>query len=410
MGFDKVYDTSFTADLTVIEEGNEFIERATKGKLLPQFTSCCPGWVKFAEQYYPEFTPNLSTCKSPQQMFGSLAKDMLPSKLNVKKEDLVVVSIMPCTAKKFEAKREEFRKDGVPDVDHVLTTQEIVRMIEETGIDFNSLEPESFDMPLGFKTGAGVIFGSSGGVTEAVLRYVTEKLTGKVQENYEFTAVRGEEGIREASLEVNGKEYKLCVAHGLANARRVIEKIDSGEAYYDLVEIMACPGGCVGGAGQPCYKNIETRRKRTKGVYENDRMMQLHKSQENPYILELYTKEGFSDKHKAHELLHTTFRNFRRTETSGITIAPAAKKAELSVDVCFGTGCFVRGSQETMKKIVNHIETTGLRDRVEVRASFCFESCERGPVVKVGSKVIEKGNLDEIYAAIDAGLREKAKA
>ncbi len=264
IGFDKIYDTSFTADLTVLEEGNEFIKRVTAGDRIPQFTSCCPAWVKFVEQYYPEFVDHLSSCRSPQQMFGALAKEMLSSELNVKREDVIVVSIMPCTAKKFEAKRPEFERDGVRDVDHVLTTQEFGRMIEEAGLNFRELGLESFDLPFGFKTGAGVIFGNSGGVSEAVLRYVTERLTDQRLDSYEFASVRGEDGLREAKLTVAGKTFTLAVVSGLGNTRRVLEKIKSGETHYDLVEVMACPGGCVGGAGQPVFSDQAVRQKRTK--------------------------------------------------------------------------------------------------------------------------------------------------
>ena len=224
-----MYDTSFTADLTVIEEATEFIGRMEKGEKLPQFTSCCPAWVKFAEQYYPKYVGNLSSCRSPQQMFGSLCKG-IEAKEGTGRDDTVVVSIMPCTAKKYEATRPEFTVDGNPDVDYVLTTQELVRMIEEAGLAFNELEPESFDMPFGFKTGAGVIFGSSGGVSEAVLRYATEKLTGARSEQYEFKMVRGEEGLREAAIEIGGTRVSLAIVHGLANARKLIERIDAGEA------------------------------------------------------------------------------------------------------------------------------------------------------------------------------------
>jgi len=225
IGFSKVFDTSFTADLTVIEESNEFIRRIQNKENIPQFTSCCPAWVKFIEQYYPEFVHNLSTCRSPQQMFGALAKEILSVQLGVKIEDIVVVSIMPCTAKKFEARRPEFSRDGIRDVDYVLTTQELGRMIEETGLHFNELGPESFNLPFGFKTGAGVIFGNSGGVSEAVLRYVTEKLTGERRENFEFKGVRGDNGIREIKFSLAGREFSMAIVSGLGNARNVLEDI-----------------------------------------------------------------------------------------------------------------------------------------------------------------------------------------
>ncbi|EKO38482.1 MAG: hydrogenase, Fe-only, partial [Solidesulfovibrio magneticus str. Maddingley MBC34] len=247
LGFDAVYDTTFAADLTVIEEGQEFLTRAAAGEKLPQFTSCCPGWVQFAEQSFPELLKNLSSCRSPQQMFGSLVKEMLPEKQGIARKDLIVVSIMPCTAKKFEARRPEFAVDGSPDVDFVLTTQELARMIDGAGLRFNALEPESLDMPFGFGTGAGVIFGASGGVTEAVLRFAAEKITGKPLASVDFAAVRGDSGLREATLEVGGKTLRLAIVHGLANARAVAEQVVAGTSEYDLIEVMACPGGCIGG-------------------------------------------------------------------------------------------------------------------------------------------------------------------
>ncbi len=242
LGFERVYDTSFSADLTVVEEANEFLKRKTKGEKLPQFTSCCPGWVKFAEQYFPELLPNLSTCKSPQQMLGALCKDTLPQEMGIKKENLVVVSVMPCTAKKFEAKRPEFAPGNIPDVDHVLTTQELARMIEAAGLRFQKLQPESYDMPMGFKTGGGVIFGNSGGVSEAVLRYAAEKVTGQKLASPDFHAVRGEDGMRLATVTVGDIQLKLALVHGLKNARTLADKVRRGECELDLIEVMACPG------------------------------------------------------------------------------------------------------------------------------------------------------------------------
>ncbi len=400
IGFDKIYDTSFTADLTVLEESEEFIKRVTTGDRIPQFTSCCPAWVKFVEQYYPEFVNHLSSCRSPQQMFGALAKEMLSSELNVQRKDVVVVSIMPCTAKKFEARRPEFESDGVRDVDQVLTTQELGRMIEETGLNFRELGPESFHLPFGFKTGAGVIFGNSGGVSEAVLRYVSEKLTGQKHESYEFTSVRGEEGIREAKLVVAGAEFALAVVSGLGNARRVLDRIRSGEAHYDFVEVMACPGGCVGGAGQPIFSNPAVRQKRTKGLYENDRMLELHKSQDNPYIAELYkTVLGDVGSHKAHELLHTSYRTRKRIFDEDVDISSGGEKS-LDVSVCFGTNCFLKGSQKLLHDILGHIRSKGLGARVNVKASFCFEKCDKGPTIKVGSRIIEGCTIEKAIEAI----------
>jgi NADH-quinone oxidoreductase subunit G len=410
MGFDMVFDTAFAADLTVIEEGNELIERKMSGKKLPIFTSCCPGWVKFAEQYYPGLTDNLSTCKSPQQMFGSLLKELLPEKSQLKKEDITVVAIMPCTAKKYEAKRDEFTKDTIAEVDYVLTTQELAAMIDEAGIQFKDLEPESFDMPFGFKTGAGVIFGNSGGVSEAVLRYAAEKLGGAKTENYEFKQVRGDKSFRETTITVNGTEIKMAIVSGLKNARDLAEKVQNGTVKYDVIEVMACPGGCIGGAGQPVYSGNDVKKKRTEGIYNNDRMLQLHKSQENPYITELYTTifGGEHGTHRAHELLHTHYRNHRRIIKESFDISkPKDAKAELNVNVCFGTGCYLRGSQKVMKDILEHLDSNGLNEKVSVKASFCFEKCGRGPVVEIGGTELEACDGAKAIKEIDKCLKIK---
>ncbi len=401
IGFKRVFDTSFTADLTVIEEANEFIRRIQKNENLPQFTSCCPAWVKFAEQYYPELVPHISSCRSPQQMFGALAKDMLSAQLNVKKEDIVVVSIMPCTAKKFEAKRPEFSHDGIKDVDFVLTTQELGRMIEEAGINFNELGPESFNLPFGFKTGAGVIFGNSGGVSEAVVRYLSEKLTGEKKENYEYRSLRGESGIREIKLSIGERDYSLAIVSGLGNARRIIERIKTGEGHYDFVEVMACPGGCIGGAGQPVYTHMMVRQKRTKGLYENDRMLELHKSQDNPYIQELYdTYLGEIGSPKAHELLHTHYRSRKRIADEDMYISYSDRAESLEINVCFGTSCFIKGSQKILRGILDYINANGLKNKINVSASFCFEACDRGPVIRVGEQVIEQCTIEKAKDAI----------
>lgn len=403
MGFDRVFDTSFTADLTVVEEGNEFIKRIERGENIPQLTSCCPAWVKFVEQYYPEFVRHLSTCRSPQQMFGALSKEVLAHDLSIKREDIVVVSIMPCTAKKFEARRPEFSKKGILDVDYVLTTQELGLMIEEAGLHFKELEPESLNLPFGFKTGAGVIFGNSGGVSEAALRYVSEKISGEKRENYEFHSVRGEDGVREATLQLNGREFVLAVVSGLGNARRVLEKIKSGEKTYDFVEVMACPGGCVGGAGQPVSSDPQVRQKRKRGIYENDRMLELHKSQDNPYVGDLYSSVlGDVGGHRAHELLHTSYKNRKRISDEEMALSSAGENGSLEVNVCFGTGCFLKGSQKLLHDILEHIRNAGLKDKVNVSASFCFERCDRGPTIRVGKRIIEQCSSSDAREAISA--------
>jgi NADH-quinone oxidoreductase subunit G/NADP-reducing hydrogenase subunit HndD len=309
VGFDKVFDTDFTADLTIIEEGNELLQRLQTGGTLPMVTSCSPGWIKYIEHFYPDFLPHLSTCKSPQQMFGALAKTYYAEKMGIKPEDIYVVSIMPCTAKKFECDREEMSANpGIPDVDVVLTTREAAKMIREMGIDFANLADEKFDEPLGISTGAAVIFGATGGVMEAALRTVYEVVTGETLPSIDLTAVRGLEGVKEATVKVGDLNVKVAVASGLANAGKLMEKIKNGEADYHFIEIMCCPGGCLGGGGQPIPTNDAVRKLRMKAIYEEDANLPLRKSHENPAVTALY--EEFLVKplgHKSHEILHTTY-------------------------------------------------------------------------------------------------------
>ena len=410
LGFDQVYDTSFAADLTVLEEAEEFIARKTKGERLPQFTSCCPAWIKFAEQFCPDMLSHLSSCRSPQQMFGSLAKRILPAQLGVAAEDLVVVSIMPCTAKKYEAKLPKFRSDGRADVDHVLTTQELARMIDEAGLRFGDLEPQSLDMPLGFKTGAGVIFGATGGVTEAVLRYAVEKLKGVRLDACDFQEVRGEQGLREATIAAGDVELKLAVVHGLKNASNLVERIRKGECDYDLVEVMSCPGGCIGGAGQPVTRDAAAKRLRAKGLYNADKMMQLHKSQDNHIVTECYAKhlQGGVGGPSAHRLLHTQYQNRRRILGQPLTVLESGPQQKLLVSVCVGTSCFVRGSQALLRSLVEYIQAQGIEDTVEVQATFCFERCDRGPTVHVGQVTQEHCTLEIACQLIQQQLEQVA--
>ena len=313
LGFDQVFDTDFAADLTIMEEANEFLERVKNGGSLPMITSCSPGWVKYCEHYFPDMTENLSSCKSPQQMFGAVAKTYYAQKMGWKPEDIVMVSIMPCTAKKFEIGRDHQNAAGVPDVDIALTTRELARMIKRAGIRFLDLPDEQFDAPLGISTGAGVIFGATGGVMEAALRTAVETLTGQTLPSLDFTQVRGVEGIKEASYTVAGMELKVAVASGLSNARKLLEAVQEGKAQYHFIEIMGCPGGCVNGGGQPqqpgSIRNfVDIRALRAKVLYDLDASMPLRKSHENPAVKELY--DTYLEKpgsHKAHEILHTTY-------------------------------------------------------------------------------------------------------
>ncbi len=390
MGFDKVYDTSFGADVTVIEEGNEFIDRFLNKERLPQFTSCCPAWVKFAEQYYPDLLTNLSSCKSPQQMFGSLSKDILTKEMGISREELVVVSIMPCTAKKFEAKREEFCVDGNRDVDYVLTTQEAALMVKESGINFAQLQPGSFDMPFGFKTGAGVIFGTSGGVSEAVLRYAAAKLTD--DNEAEFTQFRGDKGVKIGEVKVGDVTLKMAVVSGLANAKQLIDKVRASEVHFDLIEVMACPGVCVNGGGQPVSSNRNSVKDRSKGLYDNDKMLQLHSSNENPYLQKMYNQD--LNEHNIHELLHTRYMNRKRIDHEDVMLSDGEGDKPIKINICFGTSCYVRGAQDLYNKLTAYLKENDLMDKSAISASFCMERCERGPVLKVNDTLLEHCTIE----------------
>ncbi len=308
LGFDAAFDTNFSADLTIMEEGYELIERITKGGVLPQITSCSPGWIKFIEHFYPNLLPNLSTCKSPQQMLGAIAKTYYAEHSGMDPARIVSVSVMPCTAKKFECERPEMRDSGYQDVDYVLTTRELARMIKEAGIDFANLPEESFDSPLGAGTGAAVIFGATGGVMEAALRTAYEVITKKELQALEFQSVRGMEGIKEATIDVEGLPVKVAVAHGLSNAKTMMDRVQAGEADYHFIEIMACPGGCLGGGGQPIPTSLEVRKKRAEAIYQEDRNLPLRKSHENPDVQMIYREFlGQPLGERSHHLLHTHY-------------------------------------------------------------------------------------------------------
>ncbi len=320
LGFDHIFDTDFAADLTIMEEGTELLNRlgkhlaGDKDVKLPILTSCCPAWVKFFEHQFPEMKDIPSTARSPQQMFGSIAKTYFAEKLKIKREDLVVVSIMPCVAKKYECGRDEFKVNGNPDVDLVITTRELAALIKLSNIDFKSLPNEEFDNPLGESTGAGVIFGTTGGVIEAAVRTAYEIHTKKELPRLDFDELRGMEGIREATIDFDGLPIKIGIAHGLGNARKLLEDIQAGKSEFHAIEIMSCPGGCIGGGGQPYHHgNADILKKRQMAIYQEDSNKSIRKSHENPYIIKLYEEflgEPMSE--KAHHLLHTKY--FDRTE------------------------------------------------------------------------------------------------
>lgn len=313
LGFNKVFDTNTGADLTIMEEANEFIQRFTQGGTLPMITSCSPGWVKYIEMNYPELLSHLSSCKSPHEMFGAILKSYYASKAGIDSKKMFVVSVMPCIAKKFERQREEMKNEELDNVDAVLTTRELARMIKQANIDFVELEDSKFDDPMGEATGAGAIFGTTGGVMEAALRTAYETITGEELKKLDFEAVRGEEEIKKATVKIGDNEVKVAVANGLANAQKIMEEIKSGKAEYQFVEIMACPGGCVMGGGQPIKTSkqrseYDIRKLRADCLYDIDEKSTIRKSHENPTIKKLY-KEFLEEpgSHKAHELLHTTY-------------------------------------------------------------------------------------------------------
>ena len=313
LGFDKVFDTDFGADLTIMEEATEFLDRVKNGGTLPMITSCSPGWIKFCEHYYPEFIPNLSSCKSPQQMTGAIIKTYYAEKEGLDPKDIVVVSVMPCTAKKFEIQREDQSAAGVPDVDIALTTRELAKMIKQSQIQFKNLPDSDFDPALGVTTGAAAIFGATGGVMEAALRTAADVLTGQSLESIDYTEVRGTDGIKEATYNVAGMDVKVAVASGLTNAATVLDRVKNGQADYHFIEIMCCPGGCVNGGGQPIQSGntrnfTDLKAERAKALYEEDKNLPLRKSHESPVIKQLYAEYlEQPGSHKAHNILHTSY-------------------------------------------------------------------------------------------------------
>lgn len=330
LGFDVIFDTNFAADLTIMEEANELVERIKNGGALPLITSCSPGWIKFMETFFPDLAKYVSTCKSPQQMFGALVKTYFARESGIDPSKIVSVSIMPCTAKKFEARRPEMRDSGYQDVDYVLTTRELVRMLKAADIDLKTLPDEKPDELMGMYTGAATIFGATGGVMEAAVRTAYWMLTGKDLPNLDIEAVRGMAGIKEAELDINGMKVKVAVAHGLGNARTLLTKVKeqiekTGQSEYAFIEIMACPGGCVGGGGQPKGSTFAMRARRGEGLYKEDRELPYRKSHENPAIIRLYDKFlGKQGSELAHRLLHTHY--FKRSNLDGACVEAVTEK------------------------------------------------------------------------------------
>ncbi len=410
MGFDQVYDTCFAADMTIFEEATELLERVTKGGTMPMFTSCCPGWIKFVETFYPELLPHLSTTRSPQQIFGSIARKTLPAALQVKPENLVVVSVMPCTAKKFEAQLPKFAVNGRPDVDYVLTTIELGQMIESMGIQLASLEAEAFDMPLGFSTGGGVIFGATGGVMEAALRYAVEKLSGKELKEIDFREVRGLAPRKEAEVVINDSgKVRVAVVHGLANARKLIEDFKAGKLEVDFVEVMACPGGCVSGGGQPISEEQNFRAVRSRGLYDADKTRQLQKPQDNVWVANCYRDAfgGGPGSHEAHESLHTHYRNRNQLFDAKMPILQeggAADKQAICVTIC--TREKESAGALLLNRIVEYVLANDLAGKYDVMAAFSNHP-EAGGVltVTIGDDMVEpSADPEKVYQAVIAAL------
>jgi NADH-quinone oxidoreductase subunit G len=413
LGFDQVYDTGFGADLTVVEEANEFLRRAEAGGRMPLFTSCCPAWVKFAEQLFPELLPNLSTCMSPQSMMGSIIREDVGIAAAAKGRKVRVVSIMPCTAKKYEVSRPELSRDGQPLVDWVLTTQELAAMIQEAGIRFADLPAASMDLPLGFSSGAGLLFGNSGGVSEAVARYVAAGPSGVGAGILEFSDEIPGGGIRTATLTVGGKSLTILAVQGLANAKAVAREIAAGTRKADIVEVMACPGGCVGGAGQPIALDSATTKKRAAAMADVDGSKEIRCTRENPFVERFYAEvlKGQPGGEQAHAHLHTHYRSKKRIQDATFSLVKGTGLQKVPVKVCVGTSCFLRGSQALLSDLLREVEARGLSSLVDVAATFCSERCDKGPTVTIGDRVINKADSAQVLAEVLArteGLKAAA--
>lgn len=406
MGFDKVFDFSFAADLTIVEETTEFLSRVEKKGVMPQFTSCCPGWVNFVESRYPQMIPYLSTCKSPQQMMGATVKNHFAKLAGIDKKDLFVVSIVPCIAKKFEAARPEFAPEGIRDVDAVLTSSEMIEMLDLKRIDASEIEPQEFDDPYKKVSGAGVLFGASGGVAEAALRMAVEKLTGKeLIDHLDFKEIRGFEGVKESTIDANGTKVRVAVISGLNNAEPIVEKIMQGvDVGYDLIEVMACPGGCICGAGHPVPEKIGALEQRQKVLVNIDKTSTLRKSQENPDILRLYDEfYGEANSHLAHELLHTgyfpkekngAYSNYNRYQSD-------STYATTEITICTCDACLSKGANELYSEITQKIKDLKMDSFTDVKTIRLKESHEGDSIyVTLNGKQIPQSKLDNIYEGI----------
>ncbi|MCU0575842.1 MAG: [FeFe] hydrogenase, group A [Desulfobacterota bacterium] len=407
VGFNFVFDTCWAADLTIMEEGTEFLSRLAEGGVLPQITSCCPAWVNYCEKMAPDILPHLSSCKSPQQMFGAVMKHYFAKQLKVRPELLYFVSIMPCNAKKYEARRPEFTAEGTPDVDAVLTTNDIIEMFMDKHVDPRAVKPVPVDAFFGKVSGAGIIFGASGGVAEAALRLAAERVTGKRLEGFNYEGVRGLEGVKETTVTLGDTKVRLAVVSGLQNAQQLIDRIRAADAPYDLIEVMACPGGCINGSGNPAPQLRSDTADRLEVLYRLDQSAPIRTSQDNPAVQAIYTNWlGEPDSETSHHVLHTTYR--RRSMRLEETKIEETIKAlpVIDVGVCIGTNCYIRGSWRLLEGLAAELKRRGLSERFRIKARFCTGQCAGGPNVVVGGKIIGQVDTDNAAGFIDAHLAQ----
>ncbi|MDA8126521.1 MAG: [FeFe] hydrogenase, group A [Deltaproteobacteria bacterium] len=405
LGFDYVFDTCWAADLTIMEEGTEFLSRLAEGGVLPQITSCCPAWVNYCEKMAPDILPHLSSCKSPQQMFGAVMQGYFARQLKVRPEKLYFVSIMPCNAKKYEAARPEFMTDGVPDVDVVLTTNDLITLFAERHIDPRQVKPVPVDAFFGKVSGAGIIFGASGGVAEAALRLAAERVTGRQLESFDYEGVRGLSGVKETKVTLGKTEVRLAVVSGLQNAQLLIDRIRSGDAPYDLIEVMACPGGCINGSGNPAPQFVGETGQRLEVLYRLDEAAPIRTSQDNPAVQAIYENWlGEPDSERSHHALHTTYRRrSMRLEAPGEERL-LKQLPVIDVGVCLGTHCYVRGSWQLLEGIAAELRRRGLAERFRVKARFCTGQCAEGPNVVVGETTINHVDTSDAAGFVDRHL------
>ncbi|HOP82077.1 MAG TPA: [FeFe] hydrogenase, group A [Fervidobacterium sp.] len=402
IGFKKVFDVAFSADLVAYEEAHEFLERLEKNEKLPQFTSCCPGWVKFAEQYYPEYVPNLSSVKSPQMALGAIIKKYYAKEIGVNPEDIVLVSVMPCTAKKFEAEREEFNGD----VDIVLTTRELVKVFKSTGMDIKMVEPEPFDRPFGLSSQSGLSFGKTGGVLGSVVEVIADKVAVK---NVNTKQISEGTNLTEIELE-NGRIVRGIAVFGLGNVRKIVDKLKSGELQADVVEVMACNYGCIGGGGQPYPNDVRTRARRASILRETQSVDVLISPTENFHMRQLYEKYlGAPLSHEAHETIHTEYKHRRRIQEEEIDILPLPTDDEekIKVSVCLGTSCYTKGSYEILEKLIALSNNEEWAKNLEIKGTFCLENCGKAPNVLINDRIVGEATIEKIKEVALSEIREK---